>query len=91
MNSMTHGISNRKIPSSFMSQLTSPDPGKYSRSHGPADVGSEDIFPEHIDSEVLTWLRKCITDFWNVVWIHMLPWLGLAHAIITIVHRQTLC
>ena len=91
MNSINHGISDRKIPSSFMSQPTSADPGKYSGSHGPADVGSEDIFPELIDSEVLTWLRKCITDFQNVVRIHMLPWLGLAHAIITIVHRHTLC
>ena len=48
-----------------MSQLMSADPGKYSGSHGPADVGSEDIFPEHIDSEVLIWLWKCITDVMN--------------------------
>ena len=43
------------------------NPGTHSGIQEPPNVGSEDIFPELIDSEVLTWLRKCITDCQSVV------------------------
>ena len=67
------------------------NPGTDSGIQESPDVGSEYMCLEHIDSDVLIWLWKCITDVWSIVRIHMLPWCGLAHGISTIVHEHTLC
>jgi hypothetical protein len=67
------------------------NPGTDSGIQESPDVGSEYMCLEHIDSEVLIWLRKCITDVRSIVRIHMLPWCGLAHHISTIVHEHTPC